>query len=115
MNNKCRKCLFRQSCRRNGIRPVIGECTITDNLRGILLKEIRRHLGKADSLTLSQTVCVTADFMGDGFSHLTRRIEKLSGSDPLSLEFSVGKDEYGNDVLTSQLDENDLKQILTAL
>lgn len=109
---KHKKCLLRFACLKLGIIPRIGDCSIpADDKRLNALKDISGKLTKEGSRQLRKVVVVTNDFMGMSFPFAAKRVYRPEGYDRTSLCFALGKDEYGEEILTDHLSTEDIINI----
>lgn len=91
------------------VRPPLGDCSIKiPDRRKEALLEISHKLHKVKSFCFESPIRLEADFLGFPYPFIVRRIAIVPGYRKDYLEFSVGDDEFGNPVTTSDLETKDL-------
>ena len=111
----CRKCASRFLCSKKGLRPPIGVCSISNGEdRERILQTIKKKIDREMVIFLKRPVTVIRDYLG---MELTFNVRKISSLPPkeVTMEFSLGKDEYGETVTTGEITTKDLKKILKQL
>ena len=108
-NDVCRRCLNRDACLGEGMKPSLGPCSLhpADRRQAALEKIagiLKRNSGSAG---LRHRVKAEADYFGNGHAVDIFRISTLPGSGTGLLTFRVAED-----VTTDQLDTETLEMIL---
>lgn len=114
--NPCRDCPGRQACEKTDMKPVIGQCSLTKpGQRESVLAEMRDAVRKDGIVFLRKPVRVMVDYCGIGFGFTVRKFGPFPGVLVDSLQFSLGKDEYGSDVSTEDVSTKDLEAVMAAI
>ena len=94
------------------MKPAFGECSLkeTDRRRSVL-DGFLRAVRDGGSARLREPVRVTQDFCGMETVFTVRFVRPFPGVLPESLQFSLGKDGYGEDVSTDEISTDDLVRI----
>ena len=94
------------------MKPAFGECSLKETDRRMaVLAGLLRAVRAGGSARLREPVCVTRDFCGMETAFTVRFVRPFPGVRPKSLQFSLGKDEYGEDVSTDEVSTDDLERI----
>lgn len=110
--NVCHTCLDYYGCKKMGLKPSIGECSIRrPDRRTEALLIIAETVKREGVAFLRHPVSVTQDFIGMDFNFTVRSVTTTPGTRPESLDFTVGTDEYGEKVHAGNLGTSDLIKI----
>ena len=112
VTNTCLTCLDYYGCMKTDLKPSPGECfSKRPDHRRIVLSEIKDAVRKTGSVGLRRPVRIRRDYIGVDMQHIVRVVRPFPGTRIESMEFSLGRDEQGDEVSTMDVSTEDLYRI----